>query len=95
MSSRTQKKPPFVCAKLLKKALSTESKPGKSIKTYSRSSYIYPQLVGHDIAVHNGKQFIVVKITEDKVGHKLGEFSPTRKAPVHKVKVNAKLSNNK
>ena len=93
MASRSKKKPPFICAKLLKKVLNTEPRPGKSIKTYSRASYIYPQLVGNDIAVHNGKQFIVVKVTEDKVGHKLGEFSPTRKAPTHKVKTNAKTSN--
>ena len=93
MSARTQKKPPFICAKLLKRALASDGKGKKQIKTYSRTSYIYPQLVGLDIAVHNGKQFIVVKVTEDKVGHKLGEFSPTRKSPTHKVKLNAKLSN--
>lgn len=95
MASRSQKKPPFICAKLLKKALDSSGKSKKQIKTYSRASYIYPQLVGLDIFVHNGKQFIVVKVTEDKVGHKLGEFSPTRKTPTHKVKINAKLSNNK
>lgn len=95
MSARSQKKPPFICAKLLKKAIKNDAKGKKQIKTYSRKSYIYPQLVGLDIAVHNGKQFIVVKITEDKVGHKLGEFAPTRKSPVHKVKVNAKLANSK
>lgn len=95
MARRSQKIPPFICAKLLKKVLEGKPTPGKPLKTYSRSSYIYPQLVGWEIGVHNGKQFIVVKVTEDKVGHKLGEFSPTRKAPVHKVKVNAKLADNK
>lgn len=95
MSSRSGKKPPFISRSLLKKVLNTEPRPGRPVKTYSRASCIYPQMIGHEIAVHNGKQFILVKITEDKVGHKLGEFSPTRKAPVHKVKVNAKISNNK
>ncbi len=93
MSSRTQKKPPFICSNLLKKVLNTEPRPGKPIKTYSRASYIYPQLVGYEIGVHNGRQFIVVRVTEDKVGHKLGEFSPTRKAPTHKVKTNSKINN--
>lgn len=95
MASRTQKKPPFIDAKLLKKVLASEPRPGKPIKTRSRSSFIYPQLVGYEIAVHNGKIFITVKVTEDKIGHKLGEFAPTRKAPVHKVKTNSSLPNSK
>jgi small subunit ribosomal protein S19 len=95
MASRSQKKPPFINLSLLKKVFKLKSKPGASIKTYSRDSVITPDMIGLSIHVHNGKQFIPVNITEDKVGHKLGEFSPTRKAPVHKVKVNAKLSNGK
>jgi small subunit ribosomal protein S19 len=95
MASRSQKKPPFVDLSLLKKIFNQKNRHGSTIKTYARSSTITPDMVGFIIAVHNGKQHIPVNITEDKVTHKLGEFSPTRKAPVHKVKVNAKLSNGK
>ena len=95
MASRSQKKPPFINLSLLKKVFRLKNRHGATVKTYSRASTITPDMVGLIIAVHNGKQFISVAITEDKVGHKLGEFSPTRKAPVHKVKLNAKLSNGK
>lgn len=57
---------------------SKESKKKKVIKTWSRSSMIYPDMVGETIAVHNGKTFVPVFVTENMVGHKLGEFSPTR-----------------
>ncbi len=57
---------------------SKESKKKKVIKTWSRSSMIYPEMVGETIAVHNGKTFVPVFVTENMVGHKLGEFSPTR-----------------
>ena len=76
---RSLKKGPFVDAHLLKKAetaLETESR--KIIKTWSRRSTILPQFVGMTFAVHNGKKFIPVFVTEEMVGHKLGEFSPTR-----------------
>ena len=77
--ARSLKKGPFVSVKLLKKVTSAlESNKKTVIKTWSRSSMIVPDFVGQTIAVHNGKQFIPVFITENMVGHKLGEFSPTR-----------------
>jgi small subunit ribosomal protein S19 len=81
---RSRKKGPFIVPELLKK-IEAMNKTGKKtvIKTWSRSSTIFPQMVGHTLAVHNGKRFIPVYITEDMVGHKLGEFSPTRIFRVH------------
>ena len=77
--SRSLKKGPFVCVKLIKKVSSNIDANKKSVvKTWSRASMIIPDFVGQTIAVHNGKQFIPVFITENMVGHKLGEFSPTR-----------------
>lgn len=77
--SRSLKKGPFVDAKLLKKIEAmNESRDKKIIKTWSRRSVILPEFVGHTLAVHNGKKFIPIYITENMVGHKLGEFSPTR-----------------
>lgn len=76
---RSLKKGPFVDEKLLKKIRRMNERGEKTvIKTWSRRSMIVPEMVGHTIAVHNGKQFIPVFITENMVGHKLGEFSPTR-----------------
>ena len=73
------KKPPFVCAKLFSKIEKLNSSKKRSvIKTWSRSSTIYPQMVGHTIAVHNGRKHVPVFVTENMVGHKLGEFAPTR-----------------
>ncbi len=76
---RSLKKGPYVEAKLQKKidAL-TESGEKKVIKTWSRRSTIIPEFVGHTLAVHNGNKFIPIYITENMVGHKLGEFAPTR-----------------
>lgn len=74
---RSLKKGPYIHYKLYKKVLENSSKKG-FIKTWSRSSTISPDFVGFTIGVHNGKQFIPVYITENMVGHKLGEFSPTR-----------------
>lgn len=77
--ARSLKKGPYVHPKLLKKVLRlNETRERKVIKTWSRASMITPDFVGHTIAVHNGKQFIPVYITENMVGHKLGEFAPTR-----------------
>ena len=77
--SRSLKKRPYVHHSLLKKVLAnSESSKKTVIKTWSRSSLITPDFVGQTIAVHNGKQFIPVYISENMVGHKLGEFSPTR-----------------
>lgn len=76
---RSVKKGPFVSIKLLKK-INELNKTGqkKVIKTWSRASTIIPDFIGHTIAVHNGNKFIPVYITENMVGHKLGEFAPTR-----------------
>ncbi len=77
--SRSVKKGPYVHAKLLQRveALNAENKK-TVLKTWSRSSTIFPQMVGHTIAVHDGKKHVPVYITEDMVGCKLGEFAPTR-----------------
>ncbi len=77
--ARSIKKGPFVYHKLLKKVSKAREENRKTvIKTYSRASMIIPDMVGLTIAVHNGKTFVPVFITENMVGHKLGEFSPTR-----------------
>lgn len=76
---RSLKKGPYVDHKLLRKVESAQDvRTGKVIKTWSRRSTILPEMVGITLAVHNGKKFIPVFVTEDMVGHKLGEFSPTR-----------------
>lgn len=77
--ARSVKKGPFVDEKLLGKVERAEEAGSRSvIKTWSRRSTITPEFVGHTFAVHNGKKFIPVFITENMVGHKLGEFAPTR-----------------
>ena len=77
--SRSIKKGPFVEARLLARIEAlNESGDKKVLKTWSRASTIFPQMVGHTIAVHDGKKHVPVYITEDMVGHKLGEFAPTR-----------------
>ena len=77
--SRTLKKGPYINVSLEKKVLAmNESGKMAVVKTWARASVISPDFVGHTIAVHNGKNFIPVYITENMVGHKLGEFSPTR-----------------
>lgn len=77
--SRSTKKGPFVEEKLMRKINQlNEKKEKKVIKTWSRDSMIFPQMVGHTIAVHDGRKHVPVYITEDMVGHKLGEFAPTR-----------------
>ena len=77
--SRSLKKGPFIDFKLEKRVLEMNNSGKKSvIKTWSRRSVISPDFVGHTIAVHNGNKFIPVYITENMVGHKLGEFAPTR-----------------
>lgn len=76
---RSLKKGPYIAPQLLKKVLEAgKSKRNKVIKTWSRRSTIFPEMVGITFAVHNGKKFIPVFISENMVGHKLGEFSPTR-----------------
>lgn len=78
--ARSLKKGPFVDEKLIRriKALSSQKEKRQVIKTWYRRSTVIPEMVGLTIAVHNGKKFIPVFITENMVGHKLGEFSPTR-----------------
>ena len=77
--ARSIKKGPFVDMKLFKKVEEMNStNTRKAIKTWSRRSTIFPEMIGHTIMVHNGKNFIPVYVTENMVGHKLGEFSPTR-----------------
>lgn len=77
--SRSLKKPPFVHYKLMARVEEAQDSQKKSvIKTWSRSSTITPEFVGLTIAVHNGNKFIPVYVTENMVGHKLGEFAPTR-----------------
>ena len=76
---RSLKKGPYVEARLLKRVEEmNRSRDKKVLKTWSRRSTITPEFVGHTLAVHNGKKFIPVYITENMVGHKLGEFAPTR-----------------
>ncbi len=77
--SRSLKKAPFVEQKLMTRVEAMNEKNEKKvIKTWSRASTIYPAFVGHTIAVHDGRKHIPVYITEDMIGHKLGEFAPTR-----------------
>jgi len=77
--ARSLKKGPFVDGHLLEKAVQAEaSKSNKVIKTWSRRSTIIPSFIGLTFAVHNGKKFIPVYVTDNMVGHKLGEFAPTR-----------------
>ena len=86
--SRSLKKGPFIDFKLEKRVLEQNDSGKKSvIKTWSRRSVISPDFVGHTIAVHNGNKFIPVYITENMVGHKLGEFAPTRTWRGHGGKV--------
>ncbi|WP_027124216.1 30S ribosomal protein S19 [Mycoplasmoides pirum] len=82
--SRSSKKGAFVEASLLKKVVAMNaSEKKKPIKTWSRRSTIFPEFVGNTFSVHNGKNFINVYVTEDMVGHKLGEFAPTRSFKQH------------
>jgi small subunit ribosomal protein S19 len=85
--SRSLKKGPFVDTPLLEK-VETMNRAGekKVIKTWSRRSTVTPEMLGHTLAVHNGKKFIPVYVTENMVGHKLGEFAPTRTFKSHTTK---------
>lgn len=76
---RSLKKGPFINAELLKKVeILNERSEKKVIRTWSRASTIFPQMVGHTIAIHDGRRHVPIYITENMVGHKLGEFAPTR-----------------
>jgi small subunit ribosomal protein S19 len=89
--SRSSKKGPYVDPKLLKKAAALQSGDHTVIKTWSRGSAIAPEMVGFTFGVHNGRSFIEVTIKEEMVGHKLGEFSPTRKFTKHGGKMQREL----
>ena len=90
--SRSSKKAPYVEQKLFDRVVAMNDKGEKKVlKTWSRASTIYPEFVGHTIAVHNGRQHVPVYVVEDMVGHKLGEFAPTRTFKGH---AGSKTSNN-
>ncbi len=90
--SRSLKKGPFVEEKLFNRIEAMNAQNDKKVvKTWSRASTIFPEFVGHTIAVHDGKKHVPVYITEDMVGHKLGEFAPTRTFKGH---AGSKTSNN-
>ncbi len=90
--SRSIKKGPYVQEVLLKRIIAmNEAGEKKALKTWSRSSTIFPDFVGHTIAVHDGRKHVPVYVTEDMVGHKLGEFAPTRTFKGH---AGSKTSNN-
>ena len=89
---RSVKKGPFVAPKLIKRVVEMNKKSEKKVlKTWSRASTIFPEFVGHTIAVHDGRKHVPVYVTEDMVGHKLGEFAPTR---TYKGHAGSKTSNN-
>lgn len=90
--SRSTKKGPYVQEVLLKRVVAmNEAGEKKVLKTWSRSSTIFPEFVGHTFAVHDGHKHVPVYVTEDMVGHKLGEFAPTR---TYKGHAGSKTSNN-
>ena len=90
--SRSLKKAPYVEVKLLNRVVAMNEKNEKKVlKTWSRSSTIFPEFIGHTIAVHDGRKHVPVYVTEDMVGHKLGEFAPTRTFKGH---AGSKTSNN-
>lgn len=89
--SRSSKKGPYIDPKLLKKIAGLAPGDKTVIKTWSRASEISPEMVGFTFGVHNGKDFIPVKIQEEMIGHRLGEFSPTRKFIRHGGKVQKEI----
>ena len=90
--SRSVKKGPYVQEVLLKRIMQmNEAEEKKVLKSWSRSSTIFPDFVGHTIAVHDGRKHVPVYVTEDMVGHKLGEFAPTR---TYKGHAGSRVSNN-
>ncbi len=90
--SRSLKKGPFVEAKLFARVEAMNEKGEKKVvKTWSRASVIFPEFVGHTIAVHDGRKHVPVYVTEEMVGHRLGEFAPTR---TYKGHAGSKTSNN-
>jgi small subunit ribosomal protein S19 len=91
--SRSLSKGPFVDTKLLARIEAMNKKNEKKVvKTWSRSSTIYPQMVGHTVAVHDGKKHVPIYLSEEMVGHKLGEFAPTRTFRGHGSRTTEKAS---
>lgn len=89
--SRSSKKGPYVDPRLLKKIAGLKPDDKTVVKTWSRDSEISPEMVGYTFAVHNGKDFISVKVAEEMIGHHLGEFAPTRKFIRHGGKIQKEL----
>ena len=89
--TRSLKKGPYIDPKLIKKLKKVEKGSKEPIKTWARDCTIIPEMIGYTFAVHNGKDFIRVTITEDMVGHKLGEFAPTTKFIRHGGKMQREL----
>ena len=89
--SRSSKKGPYVDPKLLKKISKLKPEDKTVIKTWSRDSEISPEMVGFTFGVHNGKDFVAVKIVEEMIGHRLGEFAPTRKFIKHGGRIQREL----
>ena len=90
--ARSLKKGPYICNSLFKNIKNNESGNRKPIKTKSRASMILPDMIGFTIAVHNGRDYVPLLITEDMVGYKLGEFAPTRTFKMHSGDRKAKTS---
>ena len=88
--SRSSKKGPYIDQNIAKKIAAQKPEAGP-IKTWARASEISPDMVGYTFSVHNGKDFITVRVTEEMIGHKLGEFSPTRKFVKHGGKMQKEL----
>ena len=93
--SRSSKKKPFVEEKLLKR-IEAMNETGKKevLKTWSRASTVYPQMIGHTIAIHDGRKHVPIYISEEMVGHKLGEFAPTRTFRGHSGEKASKVAEN-
>ena len=89
--SRSIRKGPYVDPKLLKKISKLKSGDPTVVKTWSRASEIAPEMVGYTFGVHNGKNFVAVTVKEEMIGHRLGEFSPTRKFTRHGGKMQREL----
>lgn len=89
--TRSLKKGPYVYERLLKKIDGKKPDQAGVVKTWARASQISPEMVGYTFGVHNGREFIEVKVTEEMVGHRLGEFSPTRKFHRHGGKMQKEL----
>ena len=91
--ARSTKKGPYIDSPLAKKVEGMNARNEKKVlRTWSRRSTIIPEMLGHTLAVHNGKKFIPVYVTENMIGHKLGEFSPTRTFKGHSVKAASEVA---